>query len=68
MACSFKYCQKRGKCFLQGVSPCSDHGDGEDILSNSVEADAKLTRRMGLSRNGFVRSRIPTDVGVIAAE
>mgnify|MGYP006908212500 CR=1 FL=1 len=53
MSCSFKFCRGRGKCFLEGVSPCSEH---VAETSEETEAMVRTMRRMGLSRSGFVES------------
>lgn len=58
MSCSFKFCRGRGKCFLEGVSPCSDH---VVEISEESETMVRTMRRMGLSRSGFVESVVLSD-------
>lgn len=64
MSCSFKFCRGRGKCFLEGVSPCSDH-----VVETSKETEtlARQMRRMGLSRTGFVESVMPESITIAEA-
>ena len=65
MSCSFKFCRGRGKCFLEGVSPCSEH---VVETSEEIETMARAIRRMGLSRSGFVESVVLSDgLGVTSA-
>ena len=58
MTCSFKFCRGSGKCFLEGVSPCSAHGAGEEAESVAGDDISGNMRRMGLSRMGFVSSKL----------
>lgn len=61
MSCSFKFCRGRGKCFLEGVSPCSEH---VVEASHETRMVARQMRRMGLSRTGFVESAMPDSVSI----
>lgn len=54
MSCGFKFCRGGGKCFLEGVSPCSAHD--EEVSDINFENGGRSMRKMGLSRTGFVQS------------
>ncbi len=54
--CSFRFCRGRGHCFLEGVSPCSEHAADEVSTIEEEKAVSRRIRSMGLSRTGFVQS------------
>ncbi|MBT8425382.1 MAG: hypothetical protein HKP29_03400 [Silicimonas sp.] len=64
MACGFKFCLGHGKCFLEGVSPCSAHVT-EANGTGRHRADVTM-RQIGLKRTGFVSSVAPQDVAALA--
>ena len=63
MACGFKFCRSGGKCFLEGVSPCSNHLTDESDIRVDASSLSRRMRQMGLSRTGFLHSTVLDETG-----
>ena len=60
--CSFKYCRKSGRCFLERVSPCSIDLDKEHLNASETDVyyEGFLEPNMLLSVLGFETKATPS--------